>query len=75
MDYPIIARHIWSALERWHNRRLTRLALLALNDHQLRDIGLDRSEIDLVVEQLESAQVERRPGDAPVILSRSSFYY
>ena len=66
---------IWSALERWHNRRLTRLALLALDDRQLRDIGLNRSEIDLVVERLESAQDERRPGDAPVILSRGSFYY
>ena len=75
MDYANIAGHIWAALERWHQRRVTRLALLALNDRQLRDIGLDRSEIDLVAERLEGAQAERRPGDAPVILNRSSFYY
>lgn len=31
---------------RWEQRRLNRRALLRLDDHMLRDVGLDRSMVD-----------------------------
>lgn len=39
------------ALWRWHMRRKTIRALSALNDHQLKDIGVERSEIPCVADE------------------------
>jgi uncharacterized protein YjiS (DUF1127 family) len=36
----------WSRLVAWRLRRATRIILSSLDDHILRDIGLERSEID-----------------------------
>ncbi len=39
-------------LQRWHRRRVAYRALMALNDHLLRDIGLDRAQIPAAVDGL-----------------------
>ncbi len=38
-------------LRRWHRRRVAYRALMALNDHLLHDIGLDRAQIPAAVEE------------------------
>ncbi len=40
------------ALRRWHRRRVAYRALMALNDHLLQDIGLDRAQIPAAVDGL-----------------------
>ena len=40
------------ALRRWHLRRVAYRALMALNDHLLHDIGLDRAQIPAAVDGL-----------------------
>ena len=65
------------ALRRWHRRRVAYRALMALNDHLLRDIGLDRAQIPAAVDgswrhesnpvakpQAYVATVAGRPSDA-----------
>ena len=65
------------ALRRWHRRRVTYRALMALNDHLLQDIGLRRDQIPAAVDgswrhesnlvvkpQAYVATVAGRPSDA-----------
>ncbi|MCL4767356.1 MAG: DUF1127 domain-containing protein [Hyphomicrobiaceae bacterium] len=47
------------AYGKWRQRRATARALYALDDHLLRDIGLDRSEVMSLAHSLE-ADVTRR---------------
>jgi uncharacterized protein YjiS (DUF1127 family) len=42
-------RHVVQPVLSWHDRLVTRRELMALDDHQLADIGLSRSEIDSAV--------------------------
>ena len=51
------------ALQGWHLRRVTYRKLMALDDHQLDDIGLHRGQIPAVVEG--SGRDESRPATAP----------
>jgi uncharacterized protein YjiS (DUF1127 family) len=39
-------------ISRWHQRRTLIRKLLALNDHNLKDIGLERSDIASYVEEI-----------------------
>jgi uncharacterized protein YjiS (DUF1127 family) len=46
-----VFRHVnavWSRLAAWKMRRATRIILASLDDRILRDIGLQRSEVDVV---------------------------
>ncbi len=43
---------MFDALLAWNDRRVTRNELHRLSDRELADIGLNRSEIDTVVERL-----------------------
>ena len=50
-DYPLVCLAIdavvaaYTAVSRWFDRRRNRQVLAALNNHQLRDIGLTRADI------------------------------
>jgi uncharacterized protein YjiS (DUF1127 family) len=47
-----LAQHmtaLWSRYMTWKMRRTTRVLLEALDDRTLRDVGLERSKIDVVV--------------------------
>jgi uncharacterized protein YjiS (DUF1127 family) len=43
----------WSRLVAWRMRRATRVILSSLDDHILKDIGLDRGDIDQVLGDLQ----------------------
>ena len=43
---------LWSRVAAWNDRRVTRNELAKLSDRELEDIGLCRSDIDTVVDQL-----------------------
>jgi uncharacterized protein YjiS (DUF1127 family) len=44
--FDAIDRHVVRAVLAWHHNRITQRELMALDDHQLADIGLSRGEID-----------------------------
>lgn len=45
----ILMTSLLAAFGRWHDRRKTIRTLSGLNDHLLRDIGIDRHEIESAV--------------------------
>ena len=47
-----ILNRLKSAIANWQTRRTTIAALSALNDQQLRDIGIHRGEIEFVARNL-----------------------
>ena len=49
---------------RWHHERTTRDALLALSDHVLRDIGIERADIEAIAKGLDPAV--RRPPESAI---------
>lgn len=52
----LVARHVsaaWSRLVAWKMRRATRVILQSLDDRILKDIGLERSDIDEVLRDLQ----------------------
>lgn len=51
MDTHLLQR-LFKAIGRWHIRRTTIRTLSALDDRMLRDIGIDRSELRTVVDDL-----------------------
>ena len=53
---------LWHAYRAHRERRAAKAQLMALDDHMLKDIGLDRSEIDSVL--LDTSQ-DRRRGTRP----------
>jgi uncharacterized protein YjiS (DUF1127 family) len=44
---------VWSRLAAWKMRRATRTILSSLDDRTLKDIGLERSEIDRVLSDMQ----------------------
>ena len=42
---------VWSRLVAWKMRRATRIILASLDDRTLNDIGLQRSEVDVVLSE------------------------
>ena len=57
-----IVNRLKSAIANWQTRRTTIAALSALHDQQLRDIGIDRGEIEFVARNLT-----RKTSDAPTL--------
>ena len=58
-----VMRHVtavWSRLATWKMRRATRIVLSSLDDRILRDIGIQRSEIDAVLRDVH-ARTQRWP--------------
>ncbi len=52
-----VVRHVtavWSRLAAWKMRRATRIILSSLDDRTLKDIGLQRSEIDVVLRNVHA---------------------
>ena len=51
----------WRAFRRWRNHRKAVASMQALDERMLKDIGIDRSEIDSVVRELgrDSSRVGR----------------
>ena len=63
------------ALRRWHRRRVAYRALMALNDHLLHDIGLDRAQIPAAVDGLwrhESNPVAKPQAYVATVAGRQS---
>ncbi|WP_282611124.1 DUF1127 domain-containing protein [Pelagibius sp. Alg239-R121] len=48
----VVRCRIIDEIARWHRRRTTIRALRDLNDYYLKDIGLDRSQIEATVEEM-----------------------
>jgi uncharacterized protein YjiS (DUF1127 family) len=48
---------VWSRLVAWKMRRATRTILSSLDDRTLQDIGLQRSEIDRVLRDMQLTRV------------------
>ena len=42
-------RRVWARVARWHDRRCAVQQLKAMDDHELRDLGIDRDQIRTVV--------------------------
>jgi len=57
----------WRALVRWHRLRMGAAELQALDNRMLKDIGIERSEIDSVVRGIgrDATRVERLTGNHP----------
>lgn len=58
-----VTRHVtavWSRLTAWKMRRATRTILASLDDRILKDIGLQRSEVDVVLRDVR-ARAQRWP--------------
>jgi|GEM_PF-4036354 len=54
---------LWTRFKSWNDRRVTIKRLSALNDHILRDIGLERRDIYRVANELvESTDRQAGPG-------------
>lgn len=68
-------RRFLSALDRWYSRRRTRAVLDALDDHLLKDIGIDRCNIDVIAEELCPAPQKEERRDAQAPLSARAYYY
>lgn len=66
-----IINNIRNAFTSWRERRTTIAALSILNDHQLRDIGIHRSEIISVATevagQARPTRIQSRHGIAPAV--------
>jgi uncharacterized protein YjiS (DUF1127 family) len=54
------AQSLWLACLGWHIRRTTRAALGALDARTLRDIGIDRSEIESIARDIDVVLAWRR---------------
>ena len=54
-------RQLNARFDRWRRRRATVLALQSLDDHNLRDIGLDRSEILSLAREIDDPNATRVP--------------
>ncbi len=68
-------RHGAETLRRWHRRRVAYRALMALNDHLLRDIGLHRAQIPAAVDGLwrnESNPVAKPQAYVATVAGRQS---
>lgn len=50
---------VWSRFLGWQRRRATRLLLNSLDDRTLADIGIRRSDIDVVIRSIEQSRVRR----------------
>lgn len=57
---PIIVHELVFGVRRWHDRRVATRELEALNDHFLRDIGIERHQIRQTVAQAQGAEPGRR---------------
>lgn len=55
-----VMKLVWDTVRRWRARRSTINALSALSDRTLRDIGIDRSEIIKVADELSRAAPRSR---------------
>jgi uncharacterized protein YjiS (DUF1127 family) len=56
------ARQAWAAYWTWRAQHATATILHALDDRTLKDIGIDRSEIESVVHAADEERKERRVG-------------
>jgi uncharacterized protein YjiS (DUF1127 family) len=57
LTQPLVA--IWLQFVGWQARRATRLALNALDDRTLQDVGLSRREINTVLRNIEWRNLHR----------------
>ena len=55
---------LFHAIRRWHLRHKTKRQLSTLTDHMLRDIGLERHDIESAVEDLPHADPTMPPASA-----------
>ena len=69
----ILLMKLMHAIKRWHERRTTIRQLSQLNDHLLNDIGIQRYEIDALVQQsVRSMPVSYKAHGVKVTLSDGS---
>lgn len=61
-----LTTNLWNSIASWRRRRETISALSALNDHTLKDIGIDRSEIYAVATEVAGQSQPVRVRTTPV---------